>query len=380
MPSKRFLPDLCVMALALVAGPALLRMVPGALFRTLRALVTVGSALLVAGFAVTYLQATEYQAGFRWLMVSGVALAWAVALILATAMGFGFRRILASPVDVERRKLLTLASGAVMATPAAALGYGMFVSRRQFRLQEVDLAVPGLAPDLEGLRIVQLSDIHLSPFLSRADLQWCVNMANETRPHLAVVTGDLITGIRDSIDDCLEDLRQLRADAGVFGCNGNHERYIGGEAYAAERAARLGMKFLRSERTSLNFGAAQLNLAGVDHQDNRWSYAKVSEGLLHPGELNLLLNHNPAMFPYIVEQGWDVTLSGHMHGGQINIELANANINLVRFTTPYVYGTYREGRSAMYVTRGIGTIGMPVRLGAPPEVALIRLRAAPVIL
>lgn len=380
MSLKRFLPDLCAIALALFSGPALLRLVPRSLLPPLRVVVIAGSVLLVAGFAVTCLQAAEYEAGFQWMMVGGVAFAWAVALILATAIGFGFRRILAPPVAVERRKLLTLASGAVMAAPAAALGYGMFISRRQFRLQEVDLAVPGLAPDLEGLRIVQLSDIHLSPFLSRADLQWCVNMANETRPHLVVVTGDLITGIRDSIDDCLEDLRHLRADAGVFGCNGNHERYVGGEAYAAERAARLGMKFLRSERTSLTFGSAQLNLAGVDHQDNRWSYAKATEGLHRPGELNLLLNHNPAIFPHIVKQGWDVTLSGHMHGGQINVELANANINLVRFTTPYVYGTYREDRSAMYVTRGIGTIGMPVRLGAPPEVALIRLRAAPVVL
>ena len=107
---------------------------------------------------------------------------------------------------------------------------------------------------------------------------------------------------------------------------------------------------------------------------------KETAGLYRPAEINLLLNHNPDVTPNVAERDWDITLSGHMHGGQINVELANANINAVRFTTPYVYGTYRKARTVMYVTRGIGTIGMPVRLGAPPEVALIRLRAAPVIL
>jgi predicted MPP superfamily phosphohydrolase len=371
MLAKRFLPDLLVMAVALFAGRALLRMLPGRFFRVL---IGAGSGLLVAGLAAVCLQALQYDLGFRLLMVGGVAFAWAGVVILAAAIGFCFRRI---PVAPERRQLLV---GAAMAAPAAVLGYGMFIGRRQFQLKEVELAVPGLHPDLDGLRIAQLSDIHLSPFLSRADLQWCVAMANETRPQIAAVTGDLITGLRDSIDDCLEDLRHLRADAGVFGCNGNHERYIGAEAYTAERAARLGMKFLRGQRTGLNFGAARMNLAGMDHFDNRWSYAQDSEGLLEQGNFNFLLSHNPEAFPYIAKQGWDVTLSGHMHGGQINLELANANFNVARFKTQYIYGPYRQNRSAMYVTRGIGTIGVPIRLGAPPEVALIRLRKAPAIL
>jgi predicted MPP superfamily phosphohydrolase len=135
------------------------------------------------------------------------------------------------------------------------------------------------------------------------------------------------------------------------------------------------MKFLREQQTALRFGSATINVAGIDHQD-RESRVYGARDLLRSGEFNLLLNHNPAVFPRIAEQGWDLTLSGHMHGGQINVELANANWNLVRFSTPYVYGTYRENDSMIYVTRGIGTIGMPVRLGAPPEVALIRLRRA----
>jgi predicted MPP superfamily phosphohydrolase len=263
-----------------------------------------------------------------------------------------------------------------MAAPAAVMGYGTVIGRRQFRLREVEIEVPLTTPGLDGLRLVQLSDIHLSPFLSRADLQWCVDMASETRPHVAFVTGDLITGVRDSIDDCLEELRHLRADAGVFGCNGNHESYVEGEAYTAEAAARRGMRFLRNEQVSLRFGSALLNVAGVDHQWRKAAYLPGAKALLRPGELNLLLSHNPDVFLQAAAQGWDLTLSGHMHGGQINIELANENLNFMRLVTPYVYGTYRKNNSAIYVTRGIGTVGMPVRFGAPPEVALIRLRQA----
>ena len=76
------------------------------------------------------------------------------------------------------------------------------------------------------------------------------------------------------------------------------------------------------------------------------------------------------------QQGWDLTLAGHTHGGQVNVEILHHSFNVARFYTPYVYGLYRSGRSSIYVTRGIGTIGMPVRLGAPPEIAVLRLRKA----
>ena len=92
--------------------------------------------------------------------------------------------------------------------------------------------------------------------------------------------------------------------------------------------------------------------------------------------LNVLLQHNPDVFPTAARQGWDLTLAGHTHGGQVNFEILNQDLNVARFYTPYVRGLYRSGRSAIYVTRGIGTIGMPARIGAPPEITLLRLRMA----
>jgi predicted MPP superfamily phosphohydrolase len=367
MALRRFLPDLLVLVAALGAGFASLRHHPDRLRRWLW---RPSAFVLSAGLAATAAQAAGWSWGFRALLISGLAFLWGACLLWALAAAWALRR---APVSPSRRQLLAATAAAL--PPLAAAG-GYFIGRRQFRLVETDLRIPQLAPDLDGLRLAQLSDIHLSPFLSRADLAWCVAMANETRPHLALVTGDLVTGLHDSIEDCLLELARLHPSSGIFGCLGNHESYLRAEEFTTRAAARLGIEFLRSHRRTLAFGAARLNLAGVDHQWDPGRYLAGTASLLEPGALNLLLSHHPAVFPEAARQGWDLTLSGHMHGGQINLELARANLNFMRLVTPYVYGVYHRGRSALYVTRGIGTVGVPVRLGAPPEVALLRLRRA----
>jgi predicted MPP superfamily phosphohydrolase len=364
MISTRFLPDLVVQAGAIGAGLLLLRRLSG--WR--RWGIAAGTTLTSVGLCMSFLQAEHIQLGYRGLLFSGLGVAWSLSLLGAIAIRFALPK---RPVNPGRRELLAKVA---MAAPAAMLTTGMLVGRKQFHLEEIDMPIAGLHPDLDGLRLVQLSDIHLSPFLSRSELAYCVDLANDTRAHAAFVTGDLITGVHDSIDDCLDELRRLRADAGIYGCMGNHELYIHAEDYTQREAARRGMNFLRQQQTELRFGSASINLAGLDYKGRKPLYLGGADKLLRPHQFNLLLNHNPDVFEKAAEQGWDLTLAGHMHGGQINIELAQQQWNLARFKTPYVYGTYRMGKSAIYVTRGIGTVAMPTRLGAPPEVALIRLR------
>jgi hypothetical protein len=127
----------------------------------------------------------------------------------------------------------------------------------------------------------------------------------------------------------------------------------------------------------LRFGNASLNVAGVDYQSIRDRGYLVGTGkLVVPGTTNLLLSHNPDVFPVAVEQGYDAMLSGHTHGGQVTIEILNQTLNFARFATPYVAGLYRlEGKSC-YVTAGLGTIALPVRIGAPPEISVLRLTRA----
>jgi predicted MPP superfamily phosphohydrolase len=116
----------------------------------------------------------------------------------------------------------------------------------------------------------------------------------------------------------------------------------------------------------------------VDYQKaaSRKDYLKGTEKLLANGALNVMLSHNPDVFPISAKQGWDLTLSGHTHGGQITCEIVEQYANVARFITPYVAGEYHLGNAGCYVTRGIGTVGLPARIGVPPEITLLRLRKA----
>lgn len=307
--------------------------------------------------------------GFFWFLVSPAILA---AMFFWNRAGDGAH---AGPANAGRRLLLRSAASVAVA-PVAALAYGVHVARRDAMVRELELPCANLPKDLDGLKIVQVSDIHLSPFVSREQLRRAVDQANEARADIAVVTGDLITSYGDPLDDAFAELKRLRATAGVFGCHGNHEILAGAEDYATRAGARQGLKFLRKENAALRFGSARLNLAGVDYQRKGRGYLAGAASLVDESAFNLLLSHNPDVFPVAAKQGWDLTLAGHTHGGQVTLEYLDPALNPARFYTPYTYGLYRDRGRAIYVTRGLGTIGVPVRLGAAPEIAVIRLQKA----
>jgi uncharacterized protein len=275
----------------------------------------------------------------------------------------------------ERRTFLMATRTVVLASPIVATGYGVFIQRDDFHLREVNIPIRGLPKELDGLRLVQLSDIHLSPFLSERELARVVDMANGTRADLALVTGDLVTSYRDPLDACIKQLSRLRADGGVIGCLGNHEVYARAEDYTTQHAARFGMRFLRDQSEMIEFRGHSINFTGVDYQRMHDEYLQGARKHIRPGMPNILLSHNPDVFRTAAAQGFNLTISGHTHGGQITFEILDQNLSVARFYTPYVSGLYREGDASVFVTRGIGTVGIPARLGAPPEVALIRLCA-----
>jgi len=379
----RALPDLFVLIVSLlgqIAGVAWLIgwRADGASRRT-KILIAAAGALSMAASLLAFLlrfhRVARHFSGWWIGWGTGLAITW--AMLSLCWLGGYFALWIASRMvsghSPARRRFFQTAYAAVFAAPPAAQDYGALVERRQIFLREQKLEIPNLAPELDGLRLVQLTDIHLSPFLSRAELQRAVDMANETHAHIALVTGDLITTFRDPLDDCLDILAQLRAAAGVFGCMGNHEFYANAEAYVDREGARRGMRFLRLAAAPLRFGKAILNLVGVDYQRLHRRYLVGAEKLVAPGALNVLLSHNPDVFPVAARQGYDLTISGHTHGGQIRLELLSAELNPGRFYTPYVDGVYRRGPASIFVSRGIGTIAVPARLGAPPEVSLVRL-------
>jgi len=294
---------------------------------------------------------------------------WLIAMFLAWPI---WRK--SAEFQPGRRAFLRTTSATLGVAPLIASGIGV-VGRNRFRLTEVNIPIPDLPAALQGLRIVQITDIHLSPFLNEREFARAIDMANETRAHIALVTGDLITRRGDPLDACLRQLARLRAEAGVLGCMGNHEAYAKVEDYVAAEGRRIGIDFLRAQSKVLHFGGAALNFAGVDYQRMGSHYLRGAERLIAPGAVNVLLSHNPDVFPVAAKQGYDLTIAGHTHGGQVDVEILHQHIDVARYFTQYVRGLYTEDRSSVYVSTGLGTIGVPIRLGAPAEVSLIRLCA-----
>ncbi len=318
--------------------------------------------------------------GSRWLSFwAGI---WIMGSVGAASILFATSRWRKAPAarhgaGTSRREFLRDAARTTAAlVPFGVAGYGTLLVRSNFGLRETDFRVPNLPPDLEGLRVALLSDIHFGPYLSIPELERVVAMANETKPHLTLVTGDLITHVSDPLETCLEKLARLRAEAGVFGCLGNHEVYAKCQNFTEQRGRSLGIDFLRQRRQVIQFGQARLNLVGVDYQRFHRPYLVGARRLVEPGVVNLLMSHNPDVFPVAADLGYDLVVGGHTHGGQVTVEIVEQTLNVGRFFTPFVAGLYRRGASSLYVSRGIGTINLPMRLGARPEVSLLRLRRA----
>jgi uncharacterized protein len=304
-------------------------------------------------------------------LLRALLLIWSILTPLSIA-AYALGQSIASPHQAGRR----IAVGALCAAPWAVTSFGIVVGRRDFQLNEVKVHLPGLPRALDGLRIAQLTDIHYGPFLSAADLRHVVGMANEGKPHLAVVTGDLITNRSELLGECLDTMRDLRATLGVYGCHGNHESYAHCEADASRLSARFGWRYLRGETAKVQWNGAEFFLSGVDYPWIPEIYLEELTQAPQPGETHLLLSHNPDTFPVAAQRGYALQLSGHTHGGQVNIDVLDRHLNAVSLVTPYTRGLYEIQGRRCFVSSGIGTIGVPLRIGAPPEVALIQLCAS----
>jgi len=308
----------------------------------------------------------------------------------------------APPLDPGRRYFFKTATAAAGAAPFLGAMYGFASERLNYQIHRVEIPVSNLPAALDGMKIAQLSDIHMSGYMPRSQVRRAVDMANDLGADLAVVTGDFITGSGDPLEECIEEIRRLSAPLGIYGCNGNHEIYAQAEDRAQELFTQFGMKLLRHEAAVIPFNGANLNLIGVDYQRERAPGGRrVSaligvESLIRKDIPNVLLSHNPNSFNRAAELGVELSLAGHTHGGQIQVEILDHRLSPARFITDYVAGLYLRPlftpartvasqkflnattlqglHSAVYVNRGLGTVGAPVRLGVPPEISLLTLR------
>ncbi|MGB7758258.1 MAG: metallophosphoesterase [Bryobacteraceae bacterium] len=288
------------------------------------------------------------------------------------------RAEIASPA---RRDFLLQTANLVTAAPFLGGAYGLFYGRLNLETVEQPIRLANLPPAFHGFRIAQLSDIHIGPFMPEEQIRKFAQIANALKPDLIVLTGDFVTHDADTQYAVVDALTGLRAPFGIYGCLGNHEAWAGAEDSITRLFAAGQVRMLRGASVPIAVGGDWFNLIGVDFQSrHRFGPSAPVKRLLGNiesriarGQVNILLSHNPDTFDRAAALGIDLSIAGHTHGGQAALEFISPEIAPSRLATPYVAGLFRKPGGQLYVNRGIGTIGIPIRIGAPPEITVYKL-------
>jgi uncharacterized protein len=334
----------------------------------------VALAASTAGFVLMGLWSVLVGAMLGWELLRAALWVWD-GLSGLLSLGLGSDAWLPDP-DV-RLGLTRAGVYTVLGTTALVGLAGVVGARAAPVVERVELAVPGLDPALSGLRIVQISDIHVGPTVRRAFVQDTVDRVNALEPHLVALTGDLVDGPVSGLASETEPLAQLSPPLGAYFVTGNHEYYSGVFEWLDE-LERLGFTTLVNEHAVVEHEGAALVVAGVTderagsivpaHQPDPVAALAGAPA----GAPRLMLAHQPRSAPAAAAAGADIILSGHTHGGQYAPWTW-----VIHLVEPYIRGHYRVGDAQLWVNRGTGTWGPPLRLGSPPEITLIELARAP---
>ncbi len=340
------------------------------------------------------LHSVVIEATFWWWLVGSVAgfvlwIAFSIVGRAGSAVAWAYRRahraaqpdipaadseaVLPSP---GRRRFLEQAAILVSVTPFVATGYGLLYGRLDVEVVRQRIRLARLPKAFEGFRIAQLSDLHISPFTTAEHIRHCVTITNALKSDLIALTGDYISWDPEAEGGAVSALAGLRAPFGVFGCLGNHEQESSTEESITRLFAVKGIRMLRQEGVPIRSHPEAINLIGIDcprsRPDLQWRLRKV-ERFVMPGTVNILLSHYPGVFNYVAGLGIDLTLAGHTHGGQLSLDVVHRGLDLSALLSPYTSGWYEKAGSQLYVNRGIGTTGFPIRMGARPEITVLEL-------
>jgi predicted MPP superfamily phosphohydrolase len=324
-------------------------------------------------------------AAFTWLGLAFLLFVAVLALDLArlavegAALVADWARARPDPPEDPARRLFVaraLAGTAVAATAGVSV-LAFRSATGPAEINDVPVRLERLPRALSGLTIAQITDLHVGPTIGERHVRRIVDQVNATRPDVVAITGDLVDGSVSELGGAVGHLARLRARHGVFFVTGNHEYYSGVGPWLVE-LDRLGIRVLRNERVTIGDAGASLDLAGVHDWSTRGlgrehaiDLGRALEGR-DPDRSLVLLAHQPRGVGEAVRAGVELQISGHTHGGQI----VPFNL-LVRAAYPYVKGLHlhqEEGRSGqIFVSRGTGYWGPPLRFGSPPEIAKIVL-------
>ena len=294
---------------------------------------------------------------------------------------FGGRARTAEVASPARRGFLEQTASVAVAAPFVAGAYGLLYGRLNLETTSPTIRLPRLPRAFEGFRICQLSDIHIGPFMPAEEIRKYVAIANAQKAEMIVLTGDFVTFDPSTQEAVVDAFRGLHAPFGVYGCLGNHDAWTKVEDSITALFQQIGVRMLRGVNVPIATQGESFNLIGVDFQSPRRFGPSPAvkhllgniEGLIDRDLVNILLSHNPDTFDRAAELGIDLSLAGHTHGGQAALEFISPEIAPSRLVTPYVSGLFQKPGGQLYVNRGIGTIFIPIRVGAPPEITVYKL-------
>jgi predicted MPP superfamily phosphohydrolase len=306
-----------------------------------------------------------------WLPIAGFKSIQARISKPATA-GAGFRKI-ANPS--RRGFLVNSINYGIVAAAALSTGYGIAEAKQTPRVKRVPIKIEQLPTELDGFRIVQITDIHVNPTFRRAAVEDIVAVVNTLDADIVVLTGDLVDGSVAQLGFDVAPLKRIHSVSGNFFVTGNHEYYSGVIEWI-EEVKRLGFSVLLNEHLVIRRGQARMVLAGVtDYRGGNFLHSHRSDPQkalngAPPANVKILLAHQPKNIFDAAKAGFDLQISGHTHGGQFfpwNL--------FVGFSQPYVSGLHKHENTQIYVSRGTGYWGPPLRVGSPSEITLIKLIA-----
>jgi predicted MPP superfamily phosphohydrolase len=326
--------------------------------------------------------------GLVALYLLGKGVVWLVGRIVRRAPSAVSREsqqsaapLTAHSARLSRRQFLARATYAYAAAGLGVSAYGIWSAERLPSITRRTLVFPDLPLPLNGLRIAHLSDVHAGIHMSEEKMREIVKQTNALGADLIVQTGDMIDISQSFIPDYVRAFRDLQAPLGVVTVLGNHDRYTGQDA-VIRGVKDAGQVFVKNGVHVIERGAAALALVGIDDPRN-WRADDpqdddIDEALrvTPPAKeaFRLLLAHRPGAFDGAAPRGIPLTLAGHIHGGQFYLPVIGWSPG--RLITKYVMGHFTQGSSQLYVSRGIGVVGVPLRVFVPPEIALFELRRA----
>lgn len=290
-------------------------------------------------------------------------------------------------VDMSRRKFVRTTTFALSSYAFIGAGLGVY-KHDAFRLEYKSINIPNLPPELKGTTVTLISDLHAGIYMNEKEMSEYADIMNNFGSDIICIPGDFVNSNPDDARSVANAFKDLKAKHGIYGTLGNHDYFVNADEVANIISNESPVKMMRNAFETIKINGKELMVMGVE--DTRDSWAKLSGKVLgyidstisdakklHPNydEIpKILLCHKPYGFDDIASRNIDLTLSGHTHGGQVvPIKMGDFNLSFAGMLSKYIEGLYTKDKSSMYISRGIGTVALPIRINCPPEITKITL-------